>query len=213
MSDRSATVEIAVFARAPVAGEAKTRLVARLGADGAARLQAWLTRRALARARAVPGARLSLHTAGDPAHPYWRECTVEFGVERHEQLGATLGERMAHAFASLAPRGAPMLLIGTDAPGQTPADLIDAAAALARADAVLQPALDGGYVLIGLARPQSGLFERIDWGSARVLAQTRERAIALRLTLAELHPCPDLDLPADLDAACAAGWVSPQAWQ
>lgn len=213
MSERAATVEIAVFARAPVAGQAKTRLAPRLGAEGAARLQAWLTRQALARASAVPGAHLSLHTAGDPAHPFWRHCETEFGIELHEQRGPTLGERMADAFANLARRNAPMLLIGTDAPGQTPEDLIAAAAALAHADAVLQPALDGGYVLIGLARPQPGLFERIDWGSAQVLEQTRARAAALGLALTELRPCPDLDLPADLDAACAAGWVTPGAWE
>jgi rSAM/selenodomain-associated transferase 1 len=213
MSGPGARAQIAVFARAPVPGAAKTRLAPRLGAEGAARLQAWLTRRALARAQAVPAAVVSLYTAGDPSHPFWPQCEAEFGVERHEQRGADLGERMAGAFATLAARGAPTLLIGTDAPGQTVEDLSDALHAMTHADAVLQPALDGGYVLIGLARPQPGLFEGIAWGSAQVLAQTRACAAALRLALAELRPCADLDLPADLDAACAAGWLNAEAWQ
>lgn len=213
MSGPSPVVEIAVFARAPVAGEAKTRLVPRLGAEGAARLQAWLTRRALARAAAVPGARLSLYTTGDAGHPFWQECALQFAVDLQTQRGGTLGERMADAFASLARRGAPVLLIGTDAPGQTSEDLIAAAAALRHTDAILQPALDGGYVLIGLNRPQPGLFAGVDWGSSQVLAQTRARADALGLTLKELRPCADLDVPADLDAACAAGWMSDEAWR
>lgn len=212
MSGSSPLVEIAVFARAPVAGEAKTRLVPRLGAKGAARLQAWLTRRALARAAAVPGSRLSLYTAGDASHPFWQDCAREFAVDRQAQRGATLGERMSDAFASLATRGAPVLLIGTDAPGQTPEDLVAATAELKQADAVLQPALDGGYVLIGLNRPHPGLFAGVDWGTSQVLAQTRARAAALGLALKELRPCADLDVPADLDAACAAGWVSEEAW-
>lgn len=212
MSGPCISVEIAVFARAPVAGEAKTRLVPRLGPEGAARLQAWLTRRALARAAAVPGARLSLYTAGDPGHRFWQACALEFRVDLRAQRGATLGERMGDAFARLATRGAPVLLIGTDAPGQTPEDLIAACASLARADAVLQPALDGGYVLIGLNRPQPGLFAGVEWGTSRVLAQTRARAAVLGLVLREVRACADLDLPADLDAACAAGWVSEEAW-
>ena len=56
------TVEVAVFARAPIPGQAKTRLIPRLGPQGAARLQQQLTERALARASAVPGARVTLWT-------------------------------------------------------------------------------------------------------------------------------------------------------
>lgn len=210
----STALEIAVFARAPVAGEAKTRLAPRLGAVGAARLQAWLTRRALARAAALPDARITLWVSGDPVHAFWSECLADSRVALRAQEGDDLGARMAHAFAShFACSDAPMLLIGTDCPAQTPADLAAAQAALGTAPAVIQPALDGGYVLVGLAAPCPALFAGIAWGSAGVAQTTRERARAAGIVLAETRPLPDLDLAADLDAALAAGWVEPAAWE
>ncbi|MEG1969392.1 MAG: TIGR04282 family arsenosugar biosynthesis glycosyltransferase [Burkholderiaceae bacterium] len=207
------TVEIAVFARAPVAGCAKTRLAPRLGAAGAAQLQAWLTQRALARACQVSGARVTLWTSGDPQHSFWRDCEAAFGVALREQCGADLGARMHHAFAStLAANTAPMLLIGTDCPAQSVADLHHARAALADADLVIQPAFDGGYVLIGMKQPQAAVFDDIAWSTPSVAQATRERARAAGLALTEIETRPDLDEPADLDAALAAGWVAANAW-
>jgi hypothetical protein len=72
---------------------------------------------------------------------------------------------------------------------------------------VIQPATDGGYVLIGLARPQPLLFESIEWGGPKVLRQTRSRIDALGLRCALRPPLHDLDTPADLRRALAAGWL------
>jgi len=207
------TIDIAVFARAPQAGAAKTRLIPRLGAEGAARLQAWLTVHALERAQALPGARLSLWTAGAPDHEFWRQCERRFALRLRTQPEGDLGARMAAAFASTLAEGAsPMLLIGTDCPAQTTAELAQAVLSLDAADAVIQPAADGGYVLIGMKRPSPALFADIDWGSAQVAEQTRARARSAEITLAELAPRPDLDTPADLDLALACGWVPATAW-
>jgi glycosyltransferase A (GT-A) superfamily protein (DUF2064 family) len=70
---------------------------------------------------------------------------------------------------------------------------------------VIQPATDGGYVLIGLARPQPPLFEAIDWGGPQVLQQTQARIDALGLRCALRPTLDDLDTPADLQRALAAG--------
>ncbi|MQM30903.1 MAG: hypothetical protein CRU78_10415, partial [Candidatus Accumulibacter phosphatis] len=67
-----------------------------------------------------------------------------------------------------------------------------------RNDAVFIPAEDGGYVLLGLRCPQPGLFEGVDWGSERVMAQTRQRLLALGLRWCELPALWDVDRPADL---------------
>jgi hypothetical protein len=80
--------------------------------------------------------------------------------------------------------------------------------ALRTHDVVLQPATDGGYVLIGLARPQPPLFDSIDWGGPQVLRQTRSRIAALGLRCALLPALHDLDTPADLQRALAAGWLA-----
>jgi hypothetical protein len=197
-----APVHIAVFARAPVAGQAKTRLIPLLGADGAAALQRQLIERTLATACAVPGARVTLWVAGDAAHPFVAGAARRFGAALAEQQGGDLGARMHHAFAAA---GAPLVLIGTDCPQLAPEDLSAAAGALRAHDVVIQPANDGGYVLIGLARPQRPLFESIDWGGPQVLRQTRERIDALGLRCALRPALDDLDTPADLQRARAAG--------
>ena len=198
-------VDIAVFARAAVAGQAKTRLIPRLGAAGAARLQRQLTARALARARAVRGARVTLWTTADDADA--RALAQAAGAALRLQHGDDLGARMANAFAATLAGERPMLLIGTDGPAQTAADLEAAAAALREADAVIQPSEDGGYVLIGMNRFHPALFERVAWGGPTVLATTRARAAAHGVRLAELPMSWDLDRSEDLDRAIALGLV------
>jgi uncharacterized protein len=91
------------------------------------------------------------------------------------------------------------LLLGSDAPGLTADTVRTAVATLARdSDCVLVPALDGGYVLIGLSVAAPQLFEGIGWGGPEVLEQTRRRCTQLGLRVVELAPCPDIDRPEDL---------------
>jgi hypothetical protein len=79
------------------------------------------------------------------------------------------------------------------------ADYLDSAFELLRSrDAVIGPAMDGGYVMIGLKRPEPGLFEQIQWGSCNVLDQTRARFRQLGLDASELVPLHDIDTPGDL---------------
>jgi rSAM/selenodomain-associated transferase 1 len=198
-----------VFARAPVEGEVKTRLIPALGVEGATRLHRQLLARTLERACAARGARVELWIAGDTGHPFVAECARRFGLPVFPQQGADLGERMAAALAlpRAADPGAARVLIGTDCPAQTAGDLEQARAALASHDVVLQPARDGGYVLIGLKRPQPGLFEAVGWGGPRVTAQTLQRAASLGLSVQRLRPLPDLDTEADLQAARQRGWI------
>jgi rSAM/selenodomain-associated transferase 1 len=207
LSAPRAPLAIAVFARAPVAGATKTRLIPRLGADGAARLQEQLIERALTRATAVVGAAVSLWVAGDVAHPFVADAAGRHGVALYAQQGLDLGERMAHAFAALLHDAERAVLIGTDCPAMTVDDLHDAAAALDINDVVVQPALDGGYVLIALGAPQPQLFAGIAWGSALVLEQTMARAAELGLTVGRARPLPDLDTPEDHAHALAQGWI------
>lgn len=204
-------IDIAVFARAPVAGEAKTRLIPRLGAEGAARLQERLIASTLAKSVALPGARVTLWVAGEARSPFIAGCARRSGIRVRIQQGSDLGARMLHALATTLPpgRGDRCLLIGTDCPALTTADLASAAQALAAHDAVVQPAEDGGYVLIGLRAPHAPLFEGIEWGGPTVMQATRERLARLGLRCCERPPLPDLDTPADYERALAAGWLAP----
>jgi rSAM/selenodomain-associated transferase 1 len=192
--------EIAVFAKAPVAGRVKTRLIPALGAAGAAALQARLIEATLAKARALAGARVCLWLAGgDYAAPP--------GVAIARQQGADLGARMHHAFAVTLARARACVLIGTDCPALSTAHLRLAFERLRTHDVVVAPAEDGGYVLIGLNAPQPRLFEGIAWGEATVMGATRAAIEACGLRASYLPALPDLDTPADLARAQAQGWL------
>ncbi len=187
---------IAIFARAPVAGAAKTRLIPHLGAEGAAALHARLVEHTLAQVQRAEPSAATLWCSPDIDHPFFRHCATHFGIDLQAQEGADLGARMLAAFEQA--KG-PLILIGTDAPALGPDLLREARAALAAGkDAVFCPAEDGGYALIGLRAPVPGLFEKIDWGTDRVMAQTRQRLAQLNLSWHETAPVWDVDRPEDL---------------
>jgi hypothetical protein len=191
--ERAAQVAIAVFAKAPVAGSVKTRLVAMLGAEGAARLHERLVERALATAFEARLGPVALWCAPDTSHPFFAQCAARFGVELRRQEGADLGERMHRAFEVALERHPALLLVGSDCPTLEPRDLAAAARALDTHDAVLIPAEDGGYVLVGLTRPHASLFEGVAWGTAAVMEATRARLAAAGLRWAALPALWDVD--------------------
>jgi rSAM/selenodomain-associated transferase 1 len=201
-------VHIAVFARAPVAGEVKTRLIPQLGAEGAAALQHAMIRRSLATALAAKLGLVSLWCTPDCRHPAFLACARDFDVPLHPQRGDDLGARMSNAFTQLCAQHA-TLLVGTDCPALTADELRTAAGALAEGNgAVFVPAQDGGYVLIGLRHPVASLFDGIAWGSSTVMAETRERLRRAGLPYRELAPCWDVDRPEDFDRVRASGLMS-----
>lgn len=191
-------VQVAVLAKAPAAGLAKTRLIPALGASGAARLQRQLTLNTLQTACGAGLGAVTLWCAPHAQHRFFRALHQSTGVPCREQAGGDLGERMHAAFGLHCAQG-PLLLIGTDCPPLTPAHLRQAARALLDGDdVVVHPAEDGGYVLVGLRQPQPALFRDIAWSTDAVMAQTRARAITAGLRLRELDTLWDLDVPADL---------------
>lgn len=206
---RTGEVRVAVFARAPIPGRCKTRLIPRLGPAGAAALQTQLVERTLCTALAAGLGPVSLWCAPDRGHPFFAELSARLRVALHDQRGADLGARMLDAFERLTPAG-PVLLVGTDCPMLVPGLLADCARRLsAAADAVFLPAEDGGYALVGLRAPVPELFAGMPWGSDRVMAETRARAARLGVPLAEPALVFDLDRPEDYDRALALGLVEP----
>ena len=188
---------VIVFARAPVAGRVKTRLIPVLGAAGAARLQRRLTRRALATALAARPARVELHFAGK---------LRAAGVPQRAQRGADLGQRMHRALSAGLRRYPRVLLIGSDCPALRASDLRLAARWLAGgADAVFAPAEDGGYALIGVRRNPAGLLDRVDWGTCMVMEQTRTLLRRLGWCWRELATVWDIDRPEDYRRLAASG--------
>lgn len=190
---------VIVFARAPEPGKVKTRLIPALGGAGAALLHRRLVMHSLDAARGARLGPVELWCDPDAADPFFADCRRQFGVELREQGPGDLGERMLRAFNSALDRHGRAILVGSDIPALSAQYLRQAERVLAAGnDAVIGPAEDGGYTLIGLSRCDAALFRGIAWGGPEVLAETRRRIAALRWRSAELSALWDLDRPEDL---------------
>ncbi|WP_439519919.1 TIGR04283 family arsenosugar biosynthesis glycosyltransferase [Hydrogenophaga sp.] len=190
---------VAVLAKAPVPGLAKTRLIPLLGASGAARAQRRFALQTLATVRAASIGPLTLWCAPDEDHRFFRTLRRRHGVRVVPQPQGDLGHRMARAMRGHFERAGavPLLIVGTDCPVLTADHLQQAADALQTHDAVLIPAEDGGYVLIGLRRPLPEVFQRVDWSTDRVLEQTLDRLREAGASWHALTPLWDVDEPGD----------------
>jgi rSAM/selenodomain-associated transferase 1 len=182
-------VRILLFTRYPEPGRAKTRLIPALGARAAAELHRRLTERTLDQVRAT---RLpfEVRSTGRAAEEFvrWLGTTAVT-----DQGDGDLGSRMKRAGTPY-----PSIFIGADTPDLTPGDLNDAARALRGHDAVIGPAEDGGYWLLGLSRPLDTLFDDMPWGTDRVLPDTLARLRAAGMRIARLRTLADMDRPEDL---------------
>jgi rSAM/selenodomain-associated transferase 1 len=196
-------VAVAILAKAPVAGFAKTRLIPELGAHGAAALQEAMTERAVEAACAAAVGPVTLWCTPDERHVSFRELAARLPLTLARQPDGDLGHRMLTAIES---GPGPALVIGTDCPALTADHLVAAAAALRNgAEVVVLPVEDGGYALIGTRMPQPSLFDAMPWSMAQVMAETRRRIVAAGLSLHELPPLWDVDVPADLDRLPGVG--------
>ncbi len=197
---------ILIFAKAPHPGQVKTRLIPPLSPQAAAALYARLLEQTLETAARRALAPLQIHCANDLEHPLFKRLAARFNATLHPQHGADLGARLHHGLRRALEGADSALAIGGDIPSLQTADLEQALQALrAGSGAVLGPAEDGGYYLLGLRRPQAGLFQGIHWGGDQVLAQTRQRLAAAGLQWVELTERWDLDRPADLQRYQAQG--------
>ncbi len=196
-----------VFAKAPVAGCVKTRMMPYLDPLSCARLQRWLVSRTLKTVVSAALCHVELWCAPDCAHPFFRACERRYAVSLCVQRGGNLGERMFYALHRTLERADFAIIVGCDCPAISWAYLKRACELLNdAARVVVGPAEDGGYVLIGLSRtllisghsPAMALFTHIAWGTPAVMEQTRARLRGLGWEWHELEPLRDVDRPADL---------------
>lgn len=183
-----------IFCKAPIAGQVKTRLMPALSAEQAAAAHRQLAEMTLRRAFKLPLCAVKLCCAPDARDPFFHQCASEYPLTLTVQRGRDLGERMHNAFSDALSDYRHALLIGCDCPSLTAEDLRQALQSLIDGhDAVIAPAEDGGYVLIGLSRPQPILFDGMPWGSERVMVDTCSRAEQGGLNLSVLPEQWDVD--------------------
>jgi rSAM/selenodomain-associated transferase 1 len=190
---------VAIFARAPSPGRAKTRLIPLLGSHGAAEFQAALISDCIRKVNALGGraSRYVFFAGTGPSVP----AALFSRLTLVRQRGADLGERLTHAFQELLRRHTVAVVIGTDSPTLAPRALRVARGELRVCDAVLGPSPDGGFYLIGLRRTErakaGNLFRGVRWGSAFAFRDTLRNLLRRGLACSILEPCADVDRPED----------------
>lgn len=188
---------VCIFAKTPVLGKVKTRLEAELGKQGCLNLHKWLVEDRLSQFSIEQGLpyEVELHVTGNPQDHYWQALHERYRRPLFLQCGRSLGERMWRATQSSLQRKDWVILIGADCPDLDVAYVAKAVSALESGnEAVIGPADDGGYVLLGLRQPLEALFQRIDWGTSRVFEQTMAVIEKLNMRCTRLPQLKDLDV-------------------
>jgi hypothetical protein len=205
---------VAVFARAPIAGHSKSRLIPLLGAQGAAGFQAALISDTLRKVARLKGCvQPYLFWAGNSiaSAPRTTEAILreQSGAPPHisafpviRQQGKGLGERLENAFRRLLRRHPSCVVIGTDSPLFPARVLRQALGELHACESVLGRCPDGGYYLIALRRPVGpgmlrGIFRKVRWSTAFAFSDTLRNLLRLGLSCSVLEDCADVDLPRD----------------
>ena len=201
-------VRVLIFAKAPLAGLAKTRLIPALGARGAADLARRMLAHTLEQAQSAAVGPVELCMTPSRSDPAWQSFVTPATVTWSDQGEGDLGMRMARAAERVSRSGEALLLIGTDCPALDSTGLRLAAESLKTFDATLVPTADGGYVLLGLNHYHPSLFQDIEWSTPAVASETRNRLEQLGWKVREHPVLHDIDEPADL-AWLPAGWIDP----
>jgi len=189
---------IVIFAKAPIPGYAKTRLIEALGAEGAATLAKKMLLYTVAVARQAAVGPVELCVAPDPEHDCLRALEVGSDVIWSRQSEGDLGMRMATAVQRTLAGGENVICIGTDCVELKALHLQEAAIALAQGSVVIAPASDGGYVLLGLSECDPCIFQDIVWSTDSVFKETMARIASLNWRVTQLETLRDIDEPEDL---------------
>ena len=190
---------LVVFAKNPVPGEVKTRLLPRYSPEQAAEIYRAFILDTLDSAEGLDQEQRHIaFTPGDAKKVFSKMVSDDWHLL--PQQGADLGERMDAAVLYCLKQGASrVVVIGTDIPSLPLPHLERAFQLLAGKQLVLGPSTDGGYYLVGLTQPTSEIFRSISWGTDRVFAQTINRALVFDLSIGLVPPWYDVDSPAELD--------------
>lgn len=186
------------MAKAPIAGFAKTRLIPALGAEGAAHLAQRLFMQTLANITAADLGTVRLCVTPEPENPAWNTLRPSENVEWEAQSDGDLGQRLAAASKRALAAGESVILMGTDCPTLTAEVMCQAAKSLEHFNAVIIPATDGGYTLLGINEFHASLFEGISWSTNTVCSETLQRIRLLNWRVEVLAPLHDIDEPEDL---------------
>jgi len=194
-----------VFIKYPRPGMVKSRLALSIGKEQAAQVYRQLAETTLAQASPTRQDSYDLAVCFDPAseEALFRDW-LGGGLKYFPQQGDDLGQRMRNAFTHAFHEGYPKtVIIGSDCPGISRESINQSFALLDVHDAVIGPARDGGYYLLGLKQALPELFCGIDWSTDKVFGQTVERLRSRNLSHAILPELRDIDRIEDWQWYCS----------
>ena len=182
-----------IFTRNPELGKVKTRLAKAIGDQAALDIYTFLLKHTANAAAQVTAAREVHYSVAIRQADLWSEDLFE----KRLQQGQDLGQRMAHAFEQGFQKGyQKIVIVGSDLYDLKPTDIEEAFLSLDQHEAVIGPAKDGGYYLLGLTATVPGLFEDKTWGTSAVYQQSMQNLAHLDVhVLAEKN---DIDEYEDL---------------
>jgi len=190
--------KLVVFTRSPVIGEVKTRLQPDYSQEQSLLVHKKLLLNTLALTEKLNSLDIELCCTPSRNTLFFLDCENRFPIRLADQQGADLGERMAFSLSVALQTYEKVIIIGTDCPEIDEFYIENAIQALDENDAVIGPAEDGGYVLLGLRKFSPELFTGFSWGSNTVLSQTRQVLNDLAWSYKELGIMRDIDRPEDL---------------
>jgi rSAM/selenodomain-associated transferase 1 len=186
-----------VFAKSPVLGKVKTRLISLLGEQGVLDFHVASIRLTLEQRAAMQLSPVVLYIKGQM--PAWlTELCQQLSIDVVQQQGADLGERMLHAATEQLSQARNVVLTGTDCLTLTMDRLTQLYQALEENDAAIIGAEDGGYVALGLTQLSAALFTQFPFGNAQVYQKTVDAMRTLDWRYAELAKTWDVDRPEDV---------------
>ncbi|MBI5184706.1 MAG: TIGR04282 family arsenosugar biosynthesis glycosyltransferase [Nitrospinae bacterium] len=193
---------LAILAKCPIPGKAKTRLQPRISPEDSARLQEALILDTVFKARDIPGIDAFIGCPPSDGKSFFKDLQKKTGIGTFLQKGETLGEKIQNVFREKFGQGyEKVAVIGVDSPTFPPEFLTEAALALDESDAVVGPTVDGGYYLVGMKGNFKPILPDGDMGHERVLQEALDRCERLGLKTSTLPPWYDLDAFPDLEFA------------
>lgn len=190
--------KLLIFTKSPVLGEVKTRLQPDYSPEESLKIHKSLMLKTLELTKKLDGFDIELCCAPDRNSMFFLDCENNFPIQLTNQQGADLGEKMAFSFSVALQTYEKVVVIGTDCPDIDEGYLQQAFDALSEVDAVIGPAADGGYVLLGLKQFSPEVFKGISWGKDSVFKQTQDALNHLGWSLHKLETKYDVDRPEDL---------------
>jgi len=185
---------ILLFAKAPVEGKVNTRLIPDIGVQAATKLQYDLTHQRLLMLTKANLSALHLMCAPDRQDEFFLQCKQQYPITLIAQSGCDIGIRMLNAVKAGLQHYKYCIVIGTDAPALDEEIIKQAIDVLQTGtEVVFVPAEDGGYVLVGLQQAYDFLFQEINWGSAEVMQQSKNKLNENNVSYKELATCWDID--------------------